>query len=272
MPRPSHFPSDPRYQLATELMEITKSLNQTMAANLKQADWKANHTEVTELDRAIEIKWREVILKNFPADSILGEEQGETRGTNDYRWTLDPIDGTRSLARGVPLYGSMLALEFQGKVLFSLIFYPALAHSLTAYRGYGVYFRQSARSNWEKGHTSSCRQLTDAMIVSSGPEYFAKAGMKQLWHDLSFAGLALRTWGDCYGYYLFATGKADVMADAHLMPWDLAPVRIIGEELGATLIDLHWGDGQVGLIMGTPPIMAALKPLMNSSSPWHISS
>ena len=262
---PSHFPSDPRYQLATELMEITKSLNETMASNLKQADWKTNHTEVTELDRAIEIKWREVILKKFPYDSILGEEQGETCGTNEYRWTLDPIDGTRSLARGVPLYGSMLALEFQGKVLFSLIFYPALGHSLTAYRGFGVSYRKSPAGPWEKGHTSLCGQLKDAMIVSSGPEYFAKAGMNQLWQDLSFAGLAMRTWGDCYGYYLFATGKADVMADAHLMPWDLAPVRIIGEELGATLIDLKWGDGQVGLIMGTPPIMLALKSLMRIS-------
>lgn len=252
----------PRFQLGLKLMEQALVLHDQLFPEIikaKNVDWKANQTEVTELDLRIEGLWRQEITRSFVEDGILGEEEGTLNALNDYRWYIDPIDGTRSLARGVPLYGPMLALEKAGVIQWSIIIFPGIRSALSAIRNKGVWFKDNLNDDWAKGSMSSCENLEQALIVSSGPEYFARAGMELTWNKLSHASMALRTWGDCYGYYLFATGRAEIVTDGQLKPWDLAPVRIIGEEFGAEIIDWHWGDGERGLLMGNKKLVAELK-------------
>jgi len=194
------------------------------------AERKADRSPVTIADRESERVMRELLRERFPDDGILGEEAGEDAGTSGRRWILDPIDGTRSFVRGVPLYGVMAALEADGEVVVGVLHFPALGETVAAARGLGC------RWNGRPCHVSETERLEDALVVTSGD---ARSDNPR------FAGLArlaervdtFRTWGDCYGYALVATGRADAMLDPVLAVWDAAAVRPIIEEAGGVFTD-----------------------------------
>ena len=206
---------------------------------------KADNSPVTIADRSAEELLRERIAAAFPRDGILGEELGETAGTSGFRWILDPIDGTKSFIHGVPLYGTMVAVEHEGRALVGLVYMPALDEGVFAGAGRGSWsFRGQAEPT--RASVSRRPKLAECLLVTSAVDTFTERNAAGTFDALCKAAWITRTWGDCYGYLLVASGRADVMIDPILNVWDAAAVQPIVEEAGGTFTD--W--------QGTPTIHA----------------
>jgi histidinol phosphatase-like enzyme (inositol monophosphatase family) len=193
---------------------------------------KPDKSPVTIADRESETLILEIIHREFPDDGFLGEEHGEYRGTSGYRWIVDPIDGTKSFVRGVPLYGVMIALtDPDGEAVTGAICFPPLGDLIVAARGEGCYW------NGRRARVSDVSTLSESCVVYTGPESFAKAGIVPVLEKLYPRVGVLRTWGDCYGHMLVATGRAEAMLDPVLEDWDAAALLPVIEEAGGTFTD-----------------------------------
>lgn len=196
-----------------------------------QPELKADQSPVTVADRASERLMRELITARYPEHSILGEEEGETRPGATYRWILDPIDGTRTFVRGVPLYAVLVGLERDGVMIVGAINIPALGDFLVAARGEGC------RWNGRRARVSNVSTLRDALLLCTDVESMARYGRGAAYRRLVAATAMQRTWGDAYGYVLVATGRADVMLDPQMSPWDCAALLPVLEEAGGSFTD-----------------------------------
>ena len=197
---------------------------------------KADASPVTIADRSAEQLLREQIAAAFPRDGILGEEFGTTGGTSGFNWILDPIDGTKSFISGVPLYGTMVAVEHEGSALAGFVFFPGLDEGVYAATGQGAW---QWRGDEQPRRASASRKskLSEGLFVTSQVDTFAQRGAAKAFEALQQAAYLTRTWGDCYGYFLVATGRAELMVDPILNVWDAAAVQPIVEEAGGTFTD-----------------------------------
>ena len=192
---------------------------------------KSDGSYVTIADREAEAFLRTQITSRFPDDGILGEEEGEAEGRSGRRWILDPIDGTFSFVHGVPLYGVLIALEMEGVVSVGVVNIPALGELVSAAKGVGCY------SNGEPARVSATAELKDALLLGTNFLSCAHHGFGKATEQLQSRARTSRTWGDCYGYVLVATGRADVMLDPIMNLWDCAPLLPIMEEAGGRFTD-----------------------------------
>jgi histidinol phosphatase-like enzyme (inositol monophosphatase family) len=194
---------------------------------------KADASPVTLADRRAEEKLRECIQGTFPQHGILGEEFGEVVGQTPYRWVLDPLDGTRSFIQGVPLYGVMMGLEYLGRAMLGVVHFPALGETVYAAKGEGCYW------NGRRAHVSTVSRLGDAVVLATSVRSLYDEGRGPVFEALQSQTRLQRTWGDCYGHILVATGRAEVMLDPILNIWDCAALQPILEEAGGTFTDWH---------------------------------
>lgn len=201
---------------------------------------KADQSPVTVADRASERLMRELIEARYPGHSVLGEEEGETRTGATYRWILDPIDGTKTFVRGVPLFAVLVGLERDGEMIVGAINVPALGDFLVAARGEGCTW------NGRRAHVSPVSSLRDALLLCTDVESMEPYGRAAAYRRLVAATKMRRTWGDSYGYVLVATGRAEVMLDPQMSPWDCAALLPVLQEAGGSFTDWR----------GTPTIYA----------------
>lgn len=193
------------------------------------AETKADGSPVTAADRACEAELRRVILDEFPTHTILGEEGGATPGDPAIRWTLDPIDGTKSFIHGVPLYSVLVGVELSGMPCVGVIHLPALRETVEAASGLGC------RRNGERVRVSAVRRLSDATVLTTSVRALERRGCP--FRRLAEATGTQRGWGDAYGQALVATGRAEAMVDPGLKLWDVAPLMPIVKEAGGKLTD-----------------------------------
>lgn len=196
-----------------------------------EAETKSDASPVTIADREAERMLRSLIATRFPDDGILGEELGVTRPDAPRRWILDPIDGTRSYVRGVPLYGVLIALEEAGRVLLGVAHFPALRETVVAARGLGCWW------NGSRARVSDVARLADSLVLTTDAENMERSGRGPAWNAVRARAGAVRTWGDCYGHLLVATGRAEAMLDPVLADWDAAALSPIVEEAGGVFTD-----------------------------------
>jgi histidinol-phosphatase len=192
---------------------------------------KRDGTPVTVADRAAEQAAREWLRARFPHDAILGEELGEERPGARRRWVLDPIDGTKTFVRGVPLWGSLVALHEGERVLAGAIYCPAVAELVAAAPGAGCWL------NGSRCTVSSVADLSAATILTTDEHFIGRPRGGDVWPALAARVAVSRSWGDCYGYLLVATGRAELMTDAVLSPWDAAPLFPVITEAGGVCTD-----------------------------------
>jgi histidinol-phosphatase len=192
-------------------------------------DLKADDSPVTIADRASERLMRELIEARYPQHSILGEEEGETRPGATYRWILDPIDGTKTFIRGVPLYAVLVGLERDGEPIVGAINIPALSEMLVAARGEGCDW------NGRRAYVSSITSLSESLLLCTDAESMARHGRTGAYRRLAAAAKMQRSWGDAYGYALVATGRAEVMLDPVVSIWDCAAVLPVIQEAGGSV-------------------------------------
>lgn len=198
---------------------------------------KSDASPVTAADREAETLVRERIERWFPRDGVEGEEFGALRPQARRRWILDPIDGTASFVHGVPLYGVLIGYEVDGDPVVGVIHFPALGEMIEAARGLGC------RWNGRPAHVSAVDRLEEAaVLLTSAARLPAEraAGPAHLpgWPALSTRAAVVRTWGDCYGHALVATGRAEAMIDPVVSPWDVAALVPVVEEAGGVYTDL----------------------------------
>jgi histidinol-phosphatase len=197
---------------------------------------KRDDSPVTAADRRAEEHLRERIAAAFPADGIFGEELPERPGTSGYRWILDPLDGTKSFIHGVPLYGTLVAVEYAEESLVGVICIPPLDECVYAAAGLGAWYQQGDGPP-RPARVSQRGSLAEGLFVTSEVRSFDRTGRRAAYDRLQQAARLSRSWGDCYGYLMVATGRADVMIDPVVALWDLAALPPIVEEAGGRLTD-----------------------------------
>jgi histidinol-phosphatase len=212
----------PDLELALALADAADAISLPYFRSGLPIETKPDLTPVTEADRAVETELRGLLAAERPADAILGEEHGaKTGGTR--RWILDPIDGTRNYARGIPIWATLVALEELEIVSLGVISAPALGRRWWAERGTGAF------ADGEPIRVSTISQMADAVLclpLESDVSELARGA----WHA--------RGLGDFWAHMLVAEGAVDAAADAvGVSEWDLAAVRIIVEEAGGRFSD-----------------------------------
>lgn len=197
---------------------------------------KADNSPVTIADREAEQLLRREIASAFPDDSILGEEFGVVDGTSGYRWILDPIDGTKSFIAGVPLYSTLVGVQYRQQCRLGVIYLPALDEIVYGALGGGAYYCH-ANEPPRRARVSTRSHLADAIFVTSQVNSFAVRGAAEAFTRLERSCYITRTWGDAYGYFLVATGRADIMIDPIMNLWDAAAILPVLIEAGGSFTD-----------------------------------
>jgi len=232
---------DKYLEFATETAYLAGRLTLGYFQTGLRPDLKADDTPVTVADRQSEQLIRGRIEKRYPHHAIVGEEYGakESDGAT-HRWYVDPIDGTKSFVRGVPLYSVLIALEIEGTVEVGVAYFPALNEMLAAATGEGCWW------NGRRARVSDVSTLKRAAVTCSDPAKFAQYGRSAEWERFKRSAYFSRGWGDAYGHMLVATGRVEVMLDPIVEVWDCGPFPPILKEAGG-----YFGDWQ-----GNPTIHA----------------
>lgn len=235
-------------------------------------DWKANSTEVTEADRQGELLIRSMIEKAFPADAVVGEEHAARAGDSGWTWYIDPIDGTRSFARGVPLYSVLIGLEQRDPTTWGAATWGAAKWGATTWGatkwgagvsparvgqvsnlpgrivagvielpalGERVHATEGQGAWWERAgkprlpaRVSTCERLDQALLCTTSYDYYRKSNRTAVLDRLNAAAGSIRGWSDAYLFALAATGRVDIAIDPVMHPWDNGPFPVIFREAG----------------------------------------
>lgn len=202
---------------------------------------KPDQSPVTQADREAEQVIVETLKAAFPEHGFLGEEFG-AQGSQDVRWIIDPIDGTRNFVRRVPVWAVLIALEERGEITAGVVLNPVTGDLYTARKGQGAF------ANGERIHVSEVSSLARALLVHATLSVIRKAGCWDGFVRLVDATEIQRGFGDYLDYVLVAEGKADIAVEVDLKPWDLAPMKILIEEAGGRFTDF---EGQSTIYSGT---------------------
>ena len=192
---------------------------------------KSDGTPVSVADIAAEESAREWIAQRFPDDGIVGEELPPIHAGAARRWILDPIDGTYTFLQSVPLWGTLIAVAEGDDVIAGAAYFPALNEIIVAARGEGCWW------NGSRAAVSTVAVPERACLVTTDARFLRDAAKRERWLELQNKVRAMRTWGDCYGYLLVATGRAEIMVEEVVSDWDAAALLPIIEEAGGVFTD-----------------------------------
>jgi len=223
--------SDSYLEAVVELARVAGDFAMSHYGRILTVDVKHDGSPVTIADRGAEERARAWIEKRFPEDGILGEEFGDVRLKARRRWILDPIDGTKSFIRRVPLWGTLVAVTEGESVLAGCAYFPAVAETVAAAVGEGCFW------NGTRCNVSSTATIAESTVVVTDERFEERPERARAWRRLASQASVSRTWGDCYGYLLLATGRADVMVDDVVAPWDAAALYPIITEAGGSFTD-----------------------------------
>ena len=221
--------------IAREAGAILRALFLTDALETRA---KADGSPVTVADRRAERSLRARIAARFPADGIVGEEEGEAPGTSGRRWILDPLDGTVSFVRGVPLFGTLVGLEADGEAVLGVCYLPALDELVAGARGLGARWERPGAAP-RPARVSRVDRLEDALACVTSARLCADMGRAALHARLLAAVGRDRGWSDCYAHVLVATGRAELVLEPRMALWDCAALAPIVEEAGGTFTSLR---------------------------------
>jgi histidinol-phosphatase len=218
-------------EAASDIARVAGTIAKQYFRKRLDVETKADGSPVTVADRAAESAARQWITQRFPNDDVLGEELESISRGAARRWIIDPIDGTKSFVRGVPVWGTLVAVAEGDRVLASAAYFPAIDEMLTAGLERGCWW------NGVRSRVSLVADLAAATVLTTDERFTAAPSREPAWSRLARnAGLS-RSWGDCYGYLLVATGRAEAMLDGALAPWDAAALFLAVNEAGGVFTD-----------------------------------
>ena len=217
--------------LLTEIADEAETIAMRyFRSNGLNVERKSDGTAVTAADRAVEEMARSKVAKSGLALDVLGEEMGgsnaKSASTGRARMIIDPIDGTEEFSRGIPTFGTLMAIEEEGEIVAAMVNAPGLRSRWWAYRGEGAY------RDGKKLHVSSVDKLSNAMVFTTGTGPSKNAGDQAKIRRLLDASRNSRSFGGFWQHMLVAEGSIEAALDWTSKPWDLAPLGIIVEEAG----------------------------------------
>jgi len=219
------------FDFAVDLARTAGEITLKYFRKAPETNKKADGSFVTIADREAEAYLRKEIRERFPQDALIGEEEGELEGTSGRRWIVDPIDGTFAFVHGVPFYGVLIALEIDGEPTLGVINMPGLNEIVYAAKGLGCFY------NGATARVSTTESLEESLLLCTDFSACHKFGFGAAIDEFQLRARTTRTWGDCYGYVLLATGRADVMLDPVMNIWDCAALLPVVTEAGGTFTD-----------------------------------
>ena len=198
---------------------------------------------VTEADRGAERAIRQAIKAAFPDHGIIGEEFGAENADAEYVWILDPIDGTKSFISGLPLWGTLIALQHKGRPIYGMMHQP-----FTGER----FFGDGATAHWRgrdaakrRLRTRDCAGLAEATVMTTSPLLIAEA-LRPRYKAVEREARLHRYGGDCYSYCMLAAGHADLVIEAGLKAYDIAALIPIIEGAGGVVTTWDGGNAAAG--------------------------
>jgi len=219
---------------------------------------KSDKSPVTIADRNAEEILRGKIRKDFPSHGIIGEEFGEENSAAEWVWTIDPIDGTRSFVRGLPLFSSLIALLHHGEPVMGIIALPALGEIAWAVKGKGAYCGKS------RLQISAQKNLSKAVVATADIYCFRKKNCAFLFNKLGKEAALVRIYPDAFGHLMAARGAVDVMVDPLAYVWDFAPCKIMMEEAGGKFANFSGNQSSIRketAVAGNPYLVQKVRKL-----------
>ena len=256
----------PNKQILSELLEgaikaaIAPSgkILEHFGASTLSVQSKQDGSPVTPADQEAEEIVREVLVSETSIGriDILGEERGFHGSGTPLRWTIDPIDGTRSFVQGIPLFGTIVALQdtINNRALLGVIHLPVFNKTYSAARGLGSWCNQT------RLRVSTVARPDEAIVAVGDPLQFSNAKLEKSYHRLGELCPYLRGYSDCFGHTLVASGAVGAMMDPTLNPWDIMATQVLIEEGGGRiLIRPSTVEGKVDALFGSPDLINCLS-------------
>jgi histidinol phosphatase-like enzyme (inositol monophosphatase family) len=253
------MPFEKELEVARRIAEQAGRLALENHARGFESQTKPDHSPVTSADLANERLITTLLEEAFPDDGLLGEEGAAREALSGRRWIIDPIDGTRSFIRGIPTWGVMLALEAEGRVVVGACNLPALGEIYSAAEGLGAY------CNGTRIHCSPAKPPNKALICVTGLDKVTRRS----WGDQLLRWVSqfwsVRSMGGCLDAMCVAAGRAEVWITMEAKAWDLAPLKIIGEEAGARFFNLDGKSSIYGgnCVMTIPSLEFEVRRFLN---------
>ena len=240
--------------LSNESSEVIKKYFRTSVS----VESKLDSSPVTIADKLAEEKMREIIAKEFPSHGIIGEEFGSKNPDSEYVWVLDPIDGTKSFISGALSFGTLIALLKNGKPVVGVINHPILNEFL-------IGDNQDCLLNGRKVEMRICSSINQATLLTTDHLNIGKYQNQNKFDKLTKIVKLYRNWGDCYGYYLLATGFADIMIDPIMSVWDSMALIPIINGAGGMITDYQGNDPIIGnsIVASSKGIHSEVIKLLN---------
>jgi histidinol phosphatase-like enzyme (inositol monophosphatase family) len=227
-------------QAAAEVARVAGDVANRYFRAAIETEFKSDGSPVTIADREAEQAARDWLARRFSSDAILGEEFGGAMSGARRAWIIDPIDGTKTFIRGVPLWGTLVGVSVGPDVVAGAAYFPALGELLSAGIGEGCWW------NGARARVSDVATLGDATIVTTDEQFKVAPEYRDRWAQLAGRTSISRSWGDCYGYLLVATGRAEVMTDGRVSAWDVAALYPAITEAGGVFTDWNGSTTPLG--------------------------
>jgi len=225
-----------RYELAVDASRKAGDLAREYYETTFAVEHKADDSPVTIADQKAEQLIRSLVTAAFPNDGFLGEEYGQQPGTSGFRWVIDPIDGTKSFIRHIPIWATLIGLEYRDEQIGGVAYIPVFGMTYRAIRGAGAFL------NERKIQVSNVAKLSESLVCYSSINWFIRAGREKAFLEIAGRTSRQRGFGDFYGFVLVAEGAAELMVEQGVNPWDIAGIKAIVEEAGGRFTD--WSGNQ----------------------------
>ncbi|MBZ0137665.1 MAG: hypothetical protein K8I27_14970 [Planctomycetes bacterium] len=208
--------------------------------------WKGDGSPVTQADERAEKILRERLMAIFPDDAVVGEEHEDEQGTSGFKWIIDPLDGTEAFIRKIPIFGTLVALEFEEQIVAGVVFMPAQREFAWASKGNGCWWVQDTTGAYDvetlkeraiRSQVSPHSDLSKATISTTGQGAFHRSGQVGAFLRLRDATRKDRGFGHCWSHLLVATGRMDISIEPKIKEWDIAPFAVLLAESGGKLTD-----------------------------------
>ncbi len=216
--------------LALEMAQAARDIVLAHYANPPAFEDKADMSPVTAADRAVEVRLRQMIADAFPDHGVYGEEMGADRADAEYVWVLDPIDGTKAFISGKPLFGSLIGLLHEGRPALGVVEMAALGETWAGAQGY------AATRNGAPVSPRTCPDLARAWLHSTSPQMHTGLDFDRF-ERLRHACLHTLYGADCYNYAMLAAGRADLVCESSLAPYDYVAPAALVEAAGGRATD-----------------------------------
>ncbi|QPJ63838.1 MAG: hypothetical protein G3M70_15155 [Candidatus Nitronauta litoralis] len=210
-----------------------------------KVETKSDQSPVTIADKKVEEMLRKRIMRSFPDHGIIGEEFGSEEDHREWVWTIDPIDGTRSFIRGLPLFSTLVSLLHHGKPVLGIISLPALGETAWAIKNQGAWLKE------ERLHVSKHSKIQGAALATGDVYCFREKKRMRLLNQLHREAGLVRTYPDAFGHLMAIRGIVDAMVDPWAYIWDFAPCKVMAEEAGGTFINMGGTGNDVNLRQGS---------------------